>query len=739
MHTARSVDGTMRREYQRRLTSGGIALLIAAMCAIISVVAQLRTSAAVEHAIDLVHHGDALLDDILSSQGQFRLFAITRDTNALNSQLRLAASAEWHLAQVRALTRNNEAQQRRLDALRDALRDLGDRRRADRIPADPVLLAAYLRDPRHVTLRDSVSRLASAIIATERSSLDTRLRHERLASVALVSTLVAALILAMFNFLWTVRAQERHEASLQASERRFRLISEQNPDGVVLIGPSGIAYANRAAAALLGVPDPAALLDVQLWSFAVEQDRLDVIERAKHVMQLGETGEPRVFRFLRKDGEEVALESRATPVPVGDGTMALVSLRDVTERRQVDARLRQSAKLEAVGTLAGGLAHDFNNLLAIIRMGAEMMRDQATFGPPTPDDAQAILAATERGRTITRQLLAFARRNVVQVSRFAVDTLLDDSASFVARVLAPGQQLDVQRGAPNAFVHADRTEIELALMNLLSNARDVAPVGTPIQLRTALATIADADLVRPPDLAAGEYVLLQVHDAGSGLTPEARDHLFEPFFTTKPPGAGTGLGLATVYGIARRAGGTVTCESGPTQGTTFSIWLPIVSAPASEATAASTAATTAPSDTAPTTPITPVADVSAYAQQRVLVVDDEDAVRLSVARMLTRVGFQVVVAESGDEALSVLAAAHGRFDVLLTDFGMPRMNGASLIDAARVRYPWLRTVLMSGYTGDEVVRQTLHGSTTTFLQKRFELAALVEAVAGTEVRGERGD
>lgn len=713
MQNTAPLDHTRPPAFRRRLAASGAALVVAALSAIVSVVAQVRTSDRVEQTLEVVRHSDQLLDDLLEAQGQFRLYAITRDSITLARQLSAAASAEVHLAHVRALTRSNDMQQRRLDALRDAMRDLGARRRPDRIP--PIAdMAAYLRDPSHVALRDSVSRLANALIVDEEAQLLERVARARVASVALVITMILALLLATAMFVWGGAALRRHDEMLLASEQRFRQIAEQNPDGVVLVGPSGIAFANRAASALLGVSDPTSLTGVQLWSFAHEEDRPAIIERGKRVMH-GATGEPQIFRFVRRDGEQIELESRASPVPMEGDTMALVSLRDVTARRQVDARLRQAAKLEAVGTLAGGLAHDFNNLLAIIQMGAEMLRDPATFGPSTPEDAREILAATERGRAITRQLLSFARRNVSRATVFPVDALLNDSASFIGRALASGQQLDVEPGAPQTFIRADRTELELALVNLVSNARDVSPNEGHVILRTRCVNIGASDLVRPPDLPAGDYVLLQVHDAGAGVSPEARDHLFEPFFTTKPPGAGTGLGLATVYGIARGAGGTVTCESTPAEGTTFSIWLPIVDGPPG-------------GHGTPASSSSHVVDASLH--QRVLVVDDEDSVRRSVQRMLASAGFEVIVASSGHEALQRLAADNGRFDVLLTDFGMPGMTGAALIDAARVRYPWLRTVLMSGYTGDQVVRQTLHGSTTVFLQKPFEWDALVQAVAG---------
>lgn len=513
-----------------------------------------------------------------------------------------------------------------------------------------------------------------------------------------------------------ITAQRELIERARSSEERLAATIQHALDGILSIDEEcRITAFNAAAERIFGVPAREAI-GTSLDRFIPARHREAHREHVRRFAELGVTQRSSsslpMLVGLRGDGTEFPIEATISRV-VRDGRQTLtVILRDVTERRALEERLRQTQKMEAVAQLAGGIAHDVNNVLAAIYTSAEFLREETGPMDVRAADVQVILDATERARTLTRQLLSFARLEVQQTTEVELDLVIRHAAAIVQRMLRVGQQMVVSTGAAGVIIRADRQELELVLMNLVRNARDAMPGGGTVTISTELVTLDARGTTLVGAGGPGRYARLTVVDTGVGMSDEVRGRVFEPFFTTKQPGQGAGLGLATVYGVVARSRGTITCESAPGAGTRFEVYLPvagIVASPASRAAASPSA-------------------LPDWSGHTVMVVDDEPVVRAATARVLQRLGFRAVVASAGEEALRMLASEDPPVDLLLTDFAMPRMTGRELLDRVREQYPALPTILMSGYAADDVTRTTLQHTPTRFLVKPFKMAELVEAI-----------
>ena len=360
-----------------------------------------------------------------------------------------------------------------------------------------------------------------------------------------------------------------------------------------------------------------------------------------------------------------------------DEMAATLQARD-RERERLEAQLRHSQKMEAIGRLAGGVAHDFNNLLTAIRGSAAFLLEDLPQGAPSRADVEEIERAADRATSLTRQLLTFSRRQVVGPAVVDLNDVVRGAARLLSRLIGEDVLLRLELAEPLPPVLADPAQLEQVITNLAVNARDAMPGGGVLTLRTAEIAL---DAASAPGGGAGRWLRLEVEDTGVGLSPEAREHLFEPFFTTKPAGVGTGLGLATVYGIVKQSGGAVGATSRPGRGTTFAVLLP----PAAE-----TAGTTA--RTAPPT-------AARGGTERILIVEDEPAVRELARRALARFGYRLTVAATPEEALRLVAEEGLRLDLLLTDVVMPGMGGHELAGRVTALRPGLPVLFMSGYSG----------------------------------------
>jgi PAS domain S-box-containing protein len=411
-------------------------------------------------------------------------------------------------------------------------------------------------------------------------------------------------------------------------------------------------------------------------------------------------------------GQVVWVSVRAEPEADPSGRVVRITgvTQDVTERRRLEEQLRQAQKMEAVGQLAGGVAHDFNNLLTVINGYSELVFEGLPPGDPARDLLDQIKRAGERSAGLTRQLLAFSRRQVLSPQVLDLNAVVADAEKLLRRLIGEDVRLTTDLAPGLGAVRADPGQIEQVLLNLAVNARDAMPTGGRLTVATRNVELGDDFTRTHPDARPGRYVLLAVSDTGCGMTAEVKPRIFEPFFTTKGPGKGTGLGLATVYGIVQQSDGWVEVESEPGAGATFRMYLPRVER-------ASGAWKLEPR--VPTLP---------HGTETVLVVEDEDGVRALTQRILRRCGYTVLEAANGEEAMRVAAGHGGPIHLLVTDVVMPGPGGPVVAEWLTAERAGLRVLFMSGYTDDAVVRHGVLHASANFLQKPFSPVALAHKV-----------
>ncbi len=433
-----------------------------------------------------------------------------------------------------------------------------------------------------------------------------------------------------------------------------------------------------------------------------QQTNIEVRERARG-------GAPKVFE-------------RSLAGVVEEGYLRRVwgTQRDVTEHKKLEDQLRQSQKMEAIGRLAGGVAHDFNNLLTAMLGSAEMLL--AGLGPADPriEDAADIKQAASRAAVLTRQLLAFGRRQVLKPQALNLNQVVTDMQRLLRRLIAADVELVTRRAEDLWTVRADRGQLEQAVVNLVVNARDAMPGGGVIMLETANVELDAAFATRNPGSSAGPHVALTVRDTGGGMDAETRAHIFEPFFTTKELGKGTGLGLATVYGIVKQSGGYISVESELRAGTSFRIFLPrhLEEAPMAEAPQSGISEGEAAE---------PVADLRG-GTETILIAEDEERIRVSAKRILEYYGYRVVVAPDGQAALELLDST--AVDLVVSDIVMPRLNGAQLYEAVRRKGNKVSFLFTSGYVGREGRSDAILAPDVPFLPKPWTVDELISTVRG---------
>jgi PAS domain S-box-containing protein len=435
---------------------------------------------------------------------------------------------------------------------------------------------------------------------------------------------------------------------------------------------------------------------------------------------------------LRRDGSEFPLDIAVSPLGAGEGTSAIVVVRDLSEAKEFErrrdeelaranreARIAQSRRLESLGQLAGGVAHDFNNLLGVILNYAEFVADELEEGTTAHTDVVEIRKAAERATELTRQLLIFSRRETVKPAPVDLNEVVRDIERLLRRTLGEHVELvvDLHRDLP--AVLADPGRVEQVLVNLAVNARDAMPDGGRLQIETSEVELDRNFLQEHPDISPGRYVRLTVADTGSGMEPEVAARAFEPFFSTKRKGEGTGLGLATVYGIVTGAGGQISLYSEPGEGTVFRVHLPAVDS------------------TVPAGPGERAVALTGRGES-VLLVEDEDTVRALAQRILTEGGYRVTATSGGREALRLLEDPRREFDLLISDVVMPGMRGVELARRAEGLRPELPVLMMSGYTTplDEEDRKAIAES--PLLEKPFSRRDLLGEVRALLDRREEG-
>jgi PAS domain S-box-containing protein len=421
---------------------------------------------------------------------------------------------------------------------------------------------------------------------------------------------------------------------------------------------------------------------------------------------------------LARDGHEFPVELSIVPVRTRAGRMFSASIRDLTSQRDaararviLEERLRQSERLESVGRLVGGIAHDFNNLLAIVLNYTDFVSERLPPDDPNQADLLQIRSAAERATGFTRQLLTFAKRNPVKAEDIDINAIIGQLRELLRRTLPASIAVDLRLGDGLWSVHADRGQLEQVVLNLVVNAGDAMPEGGRLVVGTSNVEYDDDSATQHLDLAPGRYVYLTVTDTGAGMTKEILDHAFEPFFTTKTHGQGTGLGLATAYGVVQQAGGRISLYSELGKGTTARVLLPA---------GAALAAAAAPMAVIPATRETGGA-------RTILVVEDEDGVREAARRILSSAGYLVLQIARPDDAVALMRGWTKPIDLLLTDMVMPGMSGRELASHLRIQRPRLPVVYMTGYS-EELLDPGADVTADEIISKPFTREPLLAAV-----------
>ncbi len=509
----------------------------------------------------------------------------------------------------------------------------------------------------------------------------------------------------------------RSEEMVRVTRDHLEALIEASPLPIVAIanGDDVLSW-NRAAETLFGWTADEA---VGRRLLCVPEDKQAEFDDFRATVLRGEGFTGRETVRLRKDGARLDVSISTAPLhdatgqPVGLVAMYVdISGRKRAEEalRQSQEQLRQAQKMEAVGRLAGGVAHDFNNLLSAILSYSEMVLADLPESHPSRDDVEQIRQAGARAAELTHQLLAFSRRQLLQLRTLNLNTVVASVDRMLRRVI--GEDIELRTVLAPALAHArgDAGQLEQVLMNLAVNARDAMPSGGTLTITTANADVGEAAAVRWPQLQPGSYVMLAVRDTGLGMTREVQERIFEPFFTTKGPGHGTGLGLSTVYGIVAQIGGHVFASSEPGAGSTFTIYLP-ARAP----------------DAEPVAPV-PLRPAVRGGAETVLLVEDEELVRQLTREILRRNGYRVLEACDGVAALAVLRDHPEPIDLLLTDVVMPRMSGHELVEQARPLRPAMRILYVSGYSEEAIARQGQLTEGVDLLAKPFTPGGLTAKI-----------
>jgi PAS domain S-box-containing protein len=499
---------------------------------------------------------------------------------------------------------------------------------------------------------------------------------------------------------------------LAETATRLRLLTDTLPQIIWTAAPDGrLEYCNERWTDWTGLPGEAALGDG--WTAVLHPEDLEPTTQA---WLAAATADAERFehtqRFRMRNGSYRWVLSAAVSQRDADGRVLrwYGATTDIHDRVTADHERRQAQRLQAAGKLAGGVAHEVNNMLTVVLGFGEMLRDEVGSEAVREDLHQMLLAA-ERAAVVTRQLLAYSRQQQLNPVELDLHQVVRELAPALGRVLGSDRKLQVEWSEPT-WIRADRGQLEQVLINLVANARDATRTDGRIRIVVDRRLVDRAALERQheTDLVPGEFACVTVEDSGTGMDPETLSQVFEPFFTTKPVGEGTGLGLSMVYGIVRQHGGYVGIASEVGAGTRVTVHLPLVPAPAE----AGTAAVPAP---------------AARGHGRILVVEDEPMLRDMARRALERQGYDVVVVTDGASALRLLEGDTPRFDLVLTDVVMPKLNGKELADHIWHRYPGLPVLFMTGYSDQDVLKRGLVVAGASFIQKPFTPERLVEAVA----------
>ncbi len=507
--------------------------------------------------------------------------------------------------------------------------------------------------------------------------------------------------------------RKQNQEALRRSEARHRLLVESAVYGIYRCGLDGrFLDANPALVAMMGYDSAQEVLalDPQRDVFLDQAEYSRIMRDFKRGVRLTHVE----VHWKHRDGHTVTLQLSGSLVNnPDDGAEKVVEViaEDITARRLLEDQFRQAQKMEAVGRLAAGVAHDFNNLLTVVRGYAEVLLGNSLPSDPVKSKIESIYDAANRAASLTRQLLAFSRKQLLELKPLDLNAVVADLERLLRPLVGENIQWATLLTPSLHRTRADSGQIEQVLMNLVVNAKDAMPSGGKITIETANVTLDEGFRKKHRYVQLGDYVMLSVSDTGQGMDQQTQDNVFEPFFTTKEEGKGTGLGLSTVYGIIKQSKGYIFVESQSGQGSTFRIYLPQIEE----------AVESAPPALAPSS-------IPSEGSETILLVEDEECVRQLIRETLELKGYKILEADSGDAALRIATSQTGRIDLVITDMILPGMSGQELAKRLMECYPSARILFVSGYTEEAIIHQGMLDEGTAFLQKPFRLQELARKV-----------
>lgn len=506
-----------------------------------------------------------------------------------------------------------------------------------------------------------------------------------------------------------ITQQKRAAEALQESEDRYRLLTQNSLTGIYIHQEGLFVYVNQRLEEILGYSREE-IIGKKFWEFVHPQDR-ELVKGRGLARSRGERVIPHYeFRVVCKDGTTKWLDVLATTINFRGRKANMGNVADITDRRRLEGQLRQAMKMEAIGRLAGGVAHDFNNFLTAIIGYSNILLGQMPRDDANREKVVQISRAADAAADLTRQLLAFSRKQVLRVKVLDINERVTDLERILRRLIGEDINLITVLNAESSHVRADPGQVEQIMMNLAVNARDAMPDGGNLIIETANVLVDEEYTETHPDVQTGPYVMLGVSDSGKGMDAETRSRIFDPFFTTKPKGMGTGLGLSTVYGIVKQHEGHIQVYSEPGRGTTFKVYLPCVE------------------ESARPTPKVVARQEAPRGTETVLIVEDEQIVLELACEVLEMLGYRTLGAANPAEALAICSSYDGTIDLLLTDVVLPEMDGRSLYSDLSSLRPRLKVLYMSGYTPNAIVHHGVLESGLCFLQKPFTTERLARKV-----------
>ena len=503
--------------------------------------------------------------------------------------------------------------------------------------------------------------------------------------------------------------RKRAEEALRESEERFRTLVEGAPDAIFVQTNQRFAYLNPSALDLFGLESEDQMLGRPVWESLHPSSRDSIRAHAQHLNETQHKESSHEETILRADGSSVLVELSAVPVNFRGEQGALIFVRDITERKRMEHQLQQAQKMEAVGTLAGGIAHDFNNLLQAINGYTQLLILDKHEGDPEYSHLKAVAEAGSRAAELVRQLLYFSRKVEAERKHLDLNQEVKQAHGLLERTIPKMIAIELHLSGQLWLVKADPIQIEQVLLNLGANAADAMPAGGKLIFETENVVIGDGAQGHP-EAEPGRYIRLRVSDTGQGMDPETIEHIFEPFFTTKGIGKGTGLGLASVFGIIKSHGGYIHCVSEIGQGTRFEIYLPAAQKPLLD-------------DSDKTQEERPQGGA-----ETILLVDDDSAINDFASQTLRKFGYTVLAAFSGEEALNIYSNHSGKIDIVILDIGMPGMGGHKCMREMLQIDPNARVIIASGYAADVQIQQTLKAGAAGYLSKPYRINDMLKAI-----------